>query len=71
MVQHTLQRGRKKFEKLTIDIEGQTITATASVGVAEYIPDFNSTVEWTNSADAALYEAKSNGRNQVVLARKS
>ncbi len=68
---YVAERIRKKFEKLTIDIEGQTITATASVGVAEYIPNFNSTVEWTNSADAALYEAKSNGRNQVVLARKS
>jgi diguanylate cyclase (GGDEF)-like protein len=42
---------------------------TISVGVAALVPDTGHTVEeLLRTADAALYRAKADGRNQAVLA---
>jgi two-component system, chemotaxis family, response regulator WspR len=43
---------------------------TVSIGVASILPDKDSPIsELLNMADAALYQAKRAGRNQVVCAR--
>lgn len=48
---------------------GQLITVTASLGVAERKPDDN-VDEWMESADIALYAAKAGGRNRVVMSEE-
>jgi diguanylate cyclase (GGDEF)-like protein len=51
-----------------LDIGGQAVTLTASIGVAPLDPRSHPTVEaWLAAADAAVYEAKRAGRNRVVL----
>ena len=46
-----------------IEIEGSTIRATGSIGIAIHPDDGNSAEELLKSADLAMYRAKSNGRN--------
>jgi diguanylate cyclase (GGDEF)-like protein len=49
---------------------GHAVALTISVGVAEWSPRGDKTADETlEAADAALYEAKRNGRNGYVLAR--
>ena len=65
------ESGREVAEKLRVGIEqiqhphGKRVTI--SFGVAAYAEgeSFNS---WVNRADSALYQAKKNGRNRVVVA---
>jgi diguanylate cyclase (GGDEF)-like protein len=41
---------------------------TISIGVKAGIPKLSNTSdEWINEADQALYESKENGRNQVTV----
>lgn len=50
-----------------IDVEGQSLVVTASVGIA-VAPDNGTTVEEVmRHADIALYEAKNAGRNRAVI----
>ncbi|WP_261841305.1 GGDEF domain-containing protein [Aliamphritea ceti] len=44
------------------------ITATVSMGVAQQLKA-ETAVEWLKRADAALYKAKQNGRDQVVISQ--
>jgi diguanylate cyclase (GGDEF)-like protein len=44
---------------------------TASLGVTAYRPDLATTIAMTEEADAALYQAKNAGRNQVKAYLKS
>ncbi|MDM8515666.1 cache domain-containing protein [Desulfobacterales bacterium HSG16] len=54
--------------KLKIDYNGRIHSITISMGVAEY-PDHGETVEdIIKAADTALYQAKANGRDQVIIA---
>jgi diguanylate cyclase (GGDEF)-like protein len=62
------ERARKKFEENGVDVNGQNLALTISVGVAIYPVHGNSWDELIAEADRALYEAKRNGRNQVVYA---
>ncbi len=41
---------------------------TLSLGIASLDADFGTSEDWLNAADAALYRAKANGRNQVAVA---
>lgn len=50
-----------------IDWETGAITVTVSIGVAEFLAE-QATAPLLNRADAALYRAKDEGRNRVVLA---
>lgn len=45
----------------------QTTGVTASVGVAQVVPD-DTVITWVARADDAMYQAKQQGRNQVVHA---
>jgi diguanylate cyclase len=59
---------RTKFETMQFQMgQARTLNVTASIGVATYDghPDHQYLVK---RADAAMYQAKQSGRNQVVLA---
>jgi diguanylate cyclase (GGDEF)-like protein/PAS domain S-box-containing protein len=61
------EQWRKMFESTQIDDKGKLLSATVSAGVATF-PDHGSTGDeiW-RAADKALYEAKTTGRNRVVV----
>lgn len=61
---------RASFSKLTHYSEDEEFFCTFSCGVADY-PQFNSSIDMTNEADKALYQAKKAGRNQVVCAKNT
>ena len=64
---HVAENIRQKIESLGIKNEAVDSVITVSLGVAAAIP--NSSMhpdELINAADRALYQAKKNGRNQVV-----
>ncbi|RYF00091.1 MAG: EAL domain-containing protein, partial [Oxalobacteraceae bacterium] len=46
-----------------IELNGETVTVGASVGIALYVQDGSSSDELLSSADLALYEAKNHGRH--------
>ncbi len=67
------EKMRKTIEKTAIKHEHSKITdiVSVSVGVSVIIPsDKNSPKDLIKAADEALYQAKENGRNQVVTAKK-
>lgn len=67
----SLEQGRVLAEKLRLSVAETTFPhlqpLTISIGVAPFVADF-SIEDWVKNADAALYAAKTNGRNRVELA---
>jgi two-component system cell cycle response regulator len=65
------ERIRKTIESHVFEPQGETIQATCSLGVAE-LKDVNDqeVQPFLAAADKALYQAKQNGRNRVVIADK-
>ena len=62
---------RAKLEEMPVRLpDGQTITLTASLGVAEWLPSENIERLFAR-ADEALYAAKGMGRNRVEIARRN
>lgn len=60
------ERLREAVENLRFRVEGEVVTITASVGVAETTPnDFLNAERVIQLADEALYESKKQGRNRV------
>lgn len=57
-------RLRKAIKDHTVRYEGKELSVTCSFGVAEFIKGENAE-KFIERADASLYQAKSNGRNQV------
>jgi diguanylate cyclase (GGDEF)-like protein len=57
---------RKLVEKTLFKFEETKIPVTISVGVSSVIPDMHDPAEFIKAADEKLYQAKSQGRNQVV-----
>lgn len=60
------ERIRHSLEQKLFEHNGQKFNVTISVGVAQLSKDDNSEILF-EKADSALYEAKGNGRNQVVI----
>lgn len=66
------QRLREEIEKSIIvpasmDKEGREIRITVSIGVAEYVPELPTIEALLKRADRAMYLAKHEGRNRVIL----
>ena len=60
---------RSRFGELRYRLRGEDVRATFSAGVASY-PECGSVEELAEAADEALYAAKRQGRNRVVLAHR-
>jgi diguanylate cyclase (GGDEF)-like protein len=61
-----LERIRLLVEKNVFCLPDTPLTMTISVGVTQYDPDHPSAFEFVEKADAALYEAKNQGKNRVI-----
>lgn len=61
------EQWRAAFEAMTVESNGDQIKATLSIGVALHPRDGNVIEALTRAADSALYRAKAEGRNRVVL----
>ena len=62
------ERIRTQVENAAFEHEGQRISVTLSVGVAIATGTETDSLALIQAADAALYQAKSSGRNRVVAA---
>ena len=60
------ERLRERIEHTTIAWEGETITVTASIGIASYRVGCTRLEELLRAADDALYAAKAAGKNRVI-----
>ena len=61
------ERIRQLAQRLVVEHEGESISFTVSLGLAQFTPDFKGAMAWLECADQALYEAKENGRNQYRI----
>ena len=61
------ERLRQILSQTTISDRGETVALPASFGIAELRPR-DTPADWFRRADHALYEAKAQGRNRVVMA---
>jgi len=60
------EKVRKMVEDHGFNFEGKDIGVTISMGVADMVADMTEAMQFIKVADANLYKAKKNGRNQVV-----
>ena len=58
---------RMAIANCSIEHEENVITCTASIGLAIFNGNQTSANQWLDQADKALYQAKNNGRNQVIV----
>ena len=61
------ERLRATFQAAAVDVSSRRVSATVSIGVATWVTPANINM-LLERADAALYLAKSKGRNRVELA---
>jgi diguanylate cyclase (GGDEF)-like protein len=65
--QQIAERLRNGIMLCPFDVNGQTLSITISCGISRYRPSENGMDDTIRRADEALYQAKSNGRNQVAV----
>jgi diguanylate cyclase (GGDEF)-like protein len=61
------ERVRLAFENAGVTISGHCMNATVSIGAADSMADVANITALLTRADQALYQAKSSGRNRVVV----
>ncbi|HYR24931.1 MAG TPA: diguanylate cyclase [Aquabacterium sp.] len=61
------ERIRIAVQDRQLQADGQPLCFSVSIGVAQFDPTELSLTGWLARADAALYQAKAQGRNRVVL----
>jgi diguanylate cyclase (GGDEF)-like protein len=49
------------------DLNLPQVSITVSLGIAAYLPEHNKSEALLREADQALYQAKENGRNRIVI----
>jgi diguanylate cyclase (GGDEF)-like protein len=59
------QRIQQMWEQSPVNLDGELIYSTVSIGVAEASPEDKSLDDLLRRADTMLYKAKENGRNRV------
>ncbi len=64
------ERIRQKFEETSFTWEGRTEKITVSIGIGTFPENSDDLNSLIGNADAALYQAKKAGRNQVMLSKK-
>jgi diguanylate cyclase (GGDEF)-like protein len=64
------ERLLKHIEESDLQCDGQNMTVTVSIGIAEAQLDMRDIGDLLKNADQALYIAKRTGRNRIVPARK-
>ena len=62
-----VQRLRRMVEEYDFDYNGVKAKVTVSIGLTMNYQDFSSSADILKSADEALYRAKEEGRNRVIL----
>jgi two-component system C4-dicarboxylate transport sensor histidine kinase DctB len=65
------ERIRAKVMNHSIEIDGETVCATISIGISQHRPNEESIKEAIQRADKALYQAKKGGRNRVEMSEQS
>ena len=67
---HAAERLRKSIADLEVSLgsAGDSVQVTVSVGVATSTGEVSKATQLIDQADAALYEAKKEGRDRVVTA---
>ncbi len=65
------ERLRQAVEDLPWQMDGQKLRVTVSIGVSEFSPRMQTLADLLKAADAALYRAKTQGRNIVIQALKT
>jgi two-component system C4-dicarboxylate transport sensor histidine kinase DctB len=65
------ERIRAKVMNHSIEIDGETVRATISIGISQHRPNEESIKEAIQRADKALYQAKKGGRNRVKMSEES
>jgi diguanylate cyclase (GGDEF)-like protein len=66
---YVAERIRRQFEKATIQVAGQSVSTTVSLGIASTEAFGYDIDALMRQADAAVYAAKRQGRNRVMVAR--
>ncbi len=65
------ERIRASTEDVEIQVDGHIIRITVSIGMAEVGPGEQMLSSIMRRADQAMYEAKGNGRNQIVISTQN
>tara|TARA_R110002167_G_scaffold88934_4_gene239716 strand:- start:1677 stop:2630 length:954 start_codon:yes stop_codon:yes gene_type:complete len=66
-VEFVAERIRRLVEKCTVVYDEVNISITISIGIAGFKHSFKDNIQWLDSADKALYQAKNSSRNRVIL----